>query len=55
MFGQRFSNNFFDEKGEYKGFCIITVNGLDMRRLKGLKTEVSSGDSIDIIPPAAGG
>ncbi|MFQ5821732.1 MAG: hypothetical protein ACE5I5_17235, partial [Candidatus Heimdallarchaeota archaeon] len=29
MFGQRFSNNFFDEKGEYKGFCIITVNGLD--------------------------
>lgn len=55
MFGQRFSSNFFDEKGDYKGFCVITVNGLDMRRLKGLKTEVSSGDSIDIIPPAAGG
>jgi len=55
MFGQRFSNNFFDEKGEYKGFCIITVNGLDMRRLKGLKTEVSSGDVVGIIPPAAGG
>ncbi len=55
MFGPLFSNNFFDEKGEYKGFCIITVNGMDMRRLSGLETEVSQGDSIDIIPPASGG
>jgi MoaD family protein len=55
MFGPVFSNNFFDEKGEYKGFCIITLNGTDMRRLSGLETEVSSGDLIDIIPPASGG
>lgn len=55
MFGKRFSNNFFDETGEYKVFCIITVNGLDMRRLKGLKTEISSGDILGIMPPAAGG
>lgn len=55
MFGKPFSNNFFDEKGEYKGFFVITVNGVDMRRLKGLETQISSGDSIGIIPPAAGG
>lgn len=55
MFGPVFSNNFFDKKGEYKGFCIITVNGTDMRRLSGLETEVSPGDRIEIIPPASGG
>jgi len=55
MFGHHFRRQFFDANGEYTAAFIIAKNGLDIRRLKGLKTEVSSGDIISIVPPAAGG
>lgn len=34
---------------------IILVDGMNIKLLKGLETEVKDGSVIDIFPPAAGG
>jgi molybdopterin converting factor small subunit len=34
---------------------IVLVNGLNIKLLKGLETEIVSDTTIDIFPPAAGG
>jgi len=34
---------------------IILINGLNIKLLKGLETEISGDVTIDIFPPAAGG
>lgn len=34
---------------------IILINGINIRLLKGIETEISNDTVIDIFPPAAGG
>ena len=44
-----------DETGELKHFVNVYVNGEDIRFQEGIKTSVSSGDEISIVPAVAGG
>jgi molybdopterin synthase sulfur carrier subunit len=44
-----------DESGALRHFVNIYVNGEDIRFLKGLNTEIKSGDEVSIVPAVAGG
>jgi molybdopterin synthase sulfur carrier subunit len=41
--------------GEVKSFLQFLVNGRSVSSLNGLRTELSNGDVIAIIPPVGGG
>ena len=43
------------ENGELHRFVNVYVNGEDIRFQEGIKTSVSSGDEISIVPAVAGG
>ncbi|HLQ32463.1 MAG TPA: ubiquitin-like small modifier protein 1 [Chloroflexota bacterium] len=44
-----------DEDGEIRRFVNIYVNGDDVRFLRGVATELKSGDELSIVPAMAGG
>jgi molybdopterin synthase sulfur carrier subunit len=44
-----------DETGELRRFVNVYVNGEDVRFLSGLKTSLSPGDEVSIVPAVAGG
>jgi molybdopterin synthase sulfur carrier subunit len=45
----------FDDAGAIRRFIIVSVNGEDVRYLKGPETPVKAGDEISIVPAIAGG
>ena len=51
----RFSAGLIDEKGEVHPFVNLYLNDEDIRFLKQLKTPVTDGDIITIVPSVAGG
>jgi len=54
--GKEFFNYIYDSKtGEIQGFLQFLVNGRSVPTLNGLKTELSDGDVLAIIPPVGGG
>ena len=50
-----FKEKLFNPTGELKQFVNIFINGEDSRYIKGINTEVVSGDEISIVPAVAGG
>ncbi|MCS7262269.1 MAG: MoaD/ThiS family protein [Aquificaceae bacterium] len=44
-----------DEQGEVRKFVNLYVNDEDIRFLRGLDTELKSGDLLSIVPAIAGG
>ena len=44
-----------DESGEVRRFINLYLNGEDVRFRDGLRTSVSAGDELSIIPAVAGG
>ncbi len=44
-----------DEHGELRRFVNVYVNEEDIRFLDGIKTDLSSGDKVAIVPAVAGG
>ena len=44
-----------DENSELRYFVNLYLNNEDIRFLDGLKTAVSSGDEVSIVPAVAGG
>ena len=44
-----------DENGDLRYFVNIYLNGEDVRFLQGVKTPISSGDEVSIVPAVAGG
>ena len=44
-----------DETGELRHFVNIYINGEDVHFLEGLKTVISAGDEVSIVPAVAGG
>ena len=55
-YGKRFVEYIYDAKtGEVKGFLQFLVNGKSAATLKGLQTELESGDVLAILPPVGGG
>lgn len=53
--GRAFSRHIFDKENKVRDFFNFLINGKNVRYLNGLKTTLENGDSIVIIPPAAGG
>ena len=55
-YGREFFEYVYDSKtGEVQGFLQFLVNGRSVSTLNGLKTELSDGDVLAIIPPVGGG
>lgn len=53
-FGDDFRNRLFD-KGEIRRFVNIYINGMDIRFLKGINSDVRNNDEISILPAVSGG
>lgn len=50
-----FGSKILDEHGELHKFVNVFVADDDVRYLKGLDTEVASGQTVSIVPAVAGG
>ena len=44
-----------DDNDELRNFVNMYINGEDIRFLDGMKSSVSSGDEVSIVPAVAGG
>lgn len=45
----------FDESGKVREYVILMKNRKDIESIGGLKTMLSEGDEVAILPPIAGG
>lgn len=54
-FGPAFERELYDPSGEVKPLYNLLVNGRNIVFLAGLETRLEAGDTLTIIPPAAGG
>jgi molybdopterin synthase sulfur carrier subunit len=52
---QRMKSVIFDESGKVREYVILMKNRRDVDSLEGLKTRLSEGDEVAILPPVAGG
>jgi molybdopterin synthase sulfur carrier subunit len=52
---QRLKSALFDESGRVREYVILMKNRKDVDSLDGLKTTLSEGDEVAILPPIAGG
>lgn len=50
-----FKERMCDDQGELRRFVNVYVGEEDIRFLKGLETEIPSGELVSIIPAVAGG
>ena len=56
LYGRRLVEYVYDTKtGEVRGFLQFLVNGRSTASFEGLKTKLSDGDVLAIIPPIGGG
>jgi molybdopterin synthase sulfur carrier subunit len=55
MHGKEFKDYVFDELGNVRGHLLFLVNGKSAATLQGLKTKLSEGDQVAILPPVGGG
>jgi len=54
ILGEKFLEDVFDENGNIREDRIITINGRNIKDLKG-EIKLKEGDKIAIFPPLAGG
>ena len=52
---QRLQSALFDESGQIKEYVILMKNRKNINSLDGLRTMLSEGDEVAILPPVAGG
>jgi sulfur-carrier protein len=56
LHGKSLTEYIYDPKtGEVRGFLQFLVNGRSISSFEGLKTKLSDGDVLAIIPPVGGG
>jgi sulfur-carrier protein len=56
LYGKSLTEYIYDPKtGEVRGFLQFLVNGRGIASFEGLKTKLSDGDVLAIIPPVGGG
>ena len=56
LHGKSLTEYVYDPKtGEVRGFLQFLVNGRSIASFEGLKTKLSNGDVLAIIPPVGGG
>ena len=51
----RLKSAIFDESGKVREYVILMKNRKDVDSIEGLKTTLSEGDEVAILPPVAGG
>ena len=51
----RLKSAIFDESGKVREYVIFMKNRTDVNSLEGLKTTLSEGDEVALLPPVAGG
>ena len=54
-FGEKFEELIFKNSTDLSKYVLITINGKDIRTLKGLQTTLKQDDEIFFIPAIAGG
>ncbi len=54
-FGKEMEDLLLDSTGTLKRNLIFSLNGTDVRKLKGVDTPLKSGDTISLVLPVAGG
>lgn len=54
-FGPAFAEELYAPSGKVKSLYNLLVNGRNIAFLAGLDTRLTAGDTLTIIPPAAGG
>jgi MoaD family protein len=54
-YGNEMENCLLEPTGIIKRSLIFSLNGTDIRKLKGFNTSLKSGDSIALVPAVAGG
>ena len=54
-FGKKFEEMIFKDSTDLSKYVLITVNGKDIRTLKGLNTSLNPNDEIFFVPAIAGG
>lgn len=54
-FGKKFEEMIFKDSTELSKYVLVTVNGKDIRTLKGLNTKLKQGDDVFFVPAIAGG
>ena len=50
-----FKDRLLDQQGQLRQFVNVYLNDEDVRFLGGLKTPVSDGDTVTVLPAVAGG
>ena len=56
LYGKDFIEYVFDrETGDIQGYLTLLVNGRSMTTLDGLRTKLTDGDVLAILPPVGGG
>jgi len=51
----RLKSAIFDESGNVREYVVLMKNRKNVESLEGLKTTLSEGDEVAILPPVAGG
>jgi len=54
-YGPQFTDYVFNERGEVQSHFHFLVNGKSITVLNGLKTKLTEGDKVAIVPPVGGG
>jgi MoaD family protein len=54
-FGENFEELIFKNSTDLSKYVLITINGKDIRTLKGLHTKLKQDDEIFFVPAIAGG
>jgi len=56
IFNKNFAEYVFDGKtGEIQSYLLLLLNGRSITTLDGLKTKLTDGDVLAILPPVSGG
>ncbi len=54
-YGEKLANHLLDKNGKPKTAFLLMVNGVSVKELKGLETQLGEGDVLAVLPPVAGG
>ncbi|MFB0561696.1 MAG: ubiquitin-like small modifier protein 1 [Candidatus Lokiarchaeia archaeon] len=54
-YGEKLANYLLEKSGKPKSAFLLLVNGVSVKELDGLETQLGDGDVLAILPPVAGG
>lgn len=54
-YGEKLAKYLLDKDGKPKSAFLLMVNGVSVKELEGLNTNLGEGDVLAVLPPVAGG